>query len=342
MTSVVKPSDICSYEDSPWRTEFWLGREYEDRAERIALAHLLPPRGTRLCEIGAGFGRLADFYRGYEHVILLDYSRSMLREARERLSDARFVFVAADLYNLPLADSALDTAVTVRVLHHVADIPRAFAEIERVVRPQGAYVLEYANKRHLKAILRYWLRSFAKIADPPADRQSRDPQRDPAGSLAGRSATPSGDKPSTERSERVHSPSPFTLEPLEFARLNFDFHPRYIEANLREVNLIAQKQRAVSMFRISMLKRVVPANLLASFDGILQSPISNLQLSPSIFLRTRSAKPGAPVLNDALWRCVVCGSTDIAETRQALQCRACGHLYPLVDGIIDFKGGREG
>src|SRR5512142_453274 len=115
--------EICDYENSPWRTEFWPGREYEDRAERIALAHMLPPRGTRLCEIGAGFGRLADLYRGYERVILLDYSRSMLQDAHARLgNDPRFSFAAADLYNLPLADSSIDTAVTVRVLHHISDI----------------------------------------------------------------------------------------------------------------------------------------------------------------------------------------------------------------------------
>jgi hypothetical protein len=40
---------ICDYENSPWRTEFWRGRDYEDRAERIAIAKMLPPRGTRLC-----------------------------------------------------------------------------------------------------------------------------------------------------------------------------------------------------------------------------------------------------------------------------------------------------
>lgn len=293
---------ICNYENSPWRTEFWRGRDYEDRAERIALARLLPPRGTRLCEIGAGFGRLADFYLGYDQIILIDYARSMLQEARERiLGDSRFTvyasrfrFVAADLYNLPLADSALDTVVTVRVLHHVADIPRAFAEIARVARPNGTYVLEHANKRHIKAILRYWLK---------------------------------------------RGPSPFTLEPLEFVKLNFDFHPRYIADNLRAVNFVAQERRAVSMFRITALKRVMPANILAALDGVLQSPISNLNLSPSIFIHAQSQKSGAPILNDALWRCVACGSTDIAEARDVLTCRACGRAYPIVDGIIDFKLG---
>ena len=288
------PPDICDYENSPWRTEFWRGRDYEDRAERIALGRMLPPRGVRLCEIGAGFGRLADFYRGYERVILLDYSRSMLRDAVERLrGDPRFVFVAADLYNLPLADNALDTAVTVRVLHHVADIPRAFAEIARVVRPQGTYVTEFANKRHLKAILRYAL---------------------------------------THR-----APNPFTLEPHEFVKLNFDFHPRYITENLRAVNFVVQDKRAVSTFRVALLKRSVPARFLAALDGLLQHPTSNFQVSPSIFFRAQSRKPGAPALNASLWRCPVCGSTDLAESRDALTCRACSRAYPIVDGIVDFK-----
>lgn len=146
------------YEGSRWREEFWRGREYEDRVERIAITHLLPPTGKRLVEIGAGFGRLADLYRGYERVILLDYARSMLKDARDRLGDdPRFTFVAADLYNLPFATNALDTALTIRVLHHVANIPAAFAEIARTVRPGGVYLTDFANKRHLKALVKYHL-----------------------------------------------------------------------------------------------------------------------------------------------------------------------------------------
>lgn len=149
---------VCDYEGSRYRTEFWegQGREYEDAVERIALQHLLPPVGKRLIDVGAGFGRLADLYRGYEQVILLDYSRSLLREARERLGDERYIYVAANLYELPLADASVDTVVTVRVLHHVQDLGAAFQQFARVLRPGGIYTLEFANKRHLKAILRYW------------------------------------------------------------------------------------------------------------------------------------------------------------------------------------------
>lgn len=295
MFSVISVAkNICSYENSAWREEFWRGRAYEDRAERLALKNLLPPRGARLVEIGAGFGRLAEFYSGYERVILLDYAQTMLQDARARWhNDPRFIFVAADLYNLPLADAALDTVVTVRVLHHVADIPRAFAEIARVVRPEGAYVLEFANKRHLKARVRYALNRNA--------------------------------------------PNPNTLAPYEFVKLNFDFHPRFIAENLRAVNLAIESQRAVSTFRVAALKRVVPPKILAALDGVLQSPLARFEITPSIFLRTQSVKSGAPALNRALWRCVACGSSAMVESREALRCDKCQRVYPIVDGIIDFK-----
>lgn len=155
---------ICNYEGTSYRARFWegQGRDYENLAERVALQRLLPPAGRRLAEIGAGFGRLADLYTGYQQVILLDYATSGLKEARERLGEGgRFVYVAANLYHLPLAAASLDTALTVRVLHHVADVPGALREVGGALRSGGAYVLEYANKRNLKAIARYVARRQA-------------------------------------------------------------------------------------------------------------------------------------------------------------------------------------
>ena len=50
---------VIDYEGSKYSTEFWnQAREYEDRAERIAIKAMLAPRGRRLIEIGAGAGIL--------------------------------------------------------------------------------------------------------------------------------------------------------------------------------------------------------------------------------------------------------------------------------------------
>lgn len=148
------------YEGSEYRTEFWegQGREYEDAAERIALRHLLPPTSRRVVELGAGFGRLANLYAPYEQVVLLDYSRSLLEDARQRWGhDPRFVFVVGNVYDLPFADSAFDTVVMVRVLHHLVEPQSALREMQRILASGGELILEYANKRNLKAILRYLL-----------------------------------------------------------------------------------------------------------------------------------------------------------------------------------------
>jgi ubiquinone/menaquinone biosynthesis C-methylase UbiE len=151
---------ICDYEDSSYRSDFWegQGREYEDLAERIALRRLLPPTGQRLIDIGGGFGRLSEFYERFQQVVLLDYSRSLLREAQSRLGrGGRMTYVAASFYAMPFAGASFDGAMMVRVMHHVERVGDLLREVSRVLAGSGTFVLEYANKRHLKSMLRYAL-----------------------------------------------------------------------------------------------------------------------------------------------------------------------------------------
>jgi len=153
---------ICNYEDTDYHRDFWKGqgRDYEDLAERIALRRLLPQTGRRLVDLGGAFGRLSEFYAGYEQVVLLDYSRSLLHQAQARLGrDGRIVYVAANLYALPFADSAFDVAMMVRVMHHVEDVPAALTEVGRCLTGSGTFVLEFASKRHVKSIVRHALRA---------------------------------------------------------------------------------------------------------------------------------------------------------------------------------------
>ncbi|MBC7811189.1 MAG: class I SAM-dependent methyltransferase [Burkholderiales bacterium] len=158
---VMRPqANICDYEGSNYRTEFWenTGRAYEDQVERIALRRLLPTQGRRLLEVGAGFGRLTNEYHGYDQVVLLDYSLSQLQYAQEHLGRSpRFVYVAVDAYHLPFRAGVFDGASMIRVIHHMADPRAVLSEIRRVMTPGGTFILEHANKRNLKAILRHAL-----------------------------------------------------------------------------------------------------------------------------------------------------------------------------------------
>jgi SAM-dependent methyltransferase len=156
-----RPS-ICDYEGSNYRTEFWenQGRDYEDKAERVALRRLMPRRGKRVLEIGAGFGRLSSEYlAAYDQVVLLDYSFSQLEYAREQLgSSDKFVYVAADAYALPFKAAQFDGVSMVRTIHHMQNVQLAVRQVARVLTDEGVFLLEHANKQNLKAILRYALK----------------------------------------------------------------------------------------------------------------------------------------------------------------------------------------
>ena len=145
--------------DLAYRDEFWRERDYEDLCDRIAIRALLPPSGQRLIEVGAGFGRLVDEYRGYREVVLFDSSAALLGAGRERLgTDPRLEFVLGDAHSLPFPDATFDTVICVRVAHHFAEAGSVFREFARVLRPGGTLVLEFANKRHLKSVVKHAIR----------------------------------------------------------------------------------------------------------------------------------------------------------------------------------------
>ena len=290
------PRPLCDYEGSRYRTEFWegQGRDYEDLTERAAIRQLLPPHGQRIAHLGAGFGRMSNELGGYEQVIVLDYSRTMLCDAQERLgTDGRFIYVAADIYHLPLADGCCDAALMERVIHHMADVPAALAQIRSILAPGAPFVLEYASKRNLKAILRYWLK-----------RQDW---------------------------------SPFDLEPVEFVKLNFDFHPRYMARCLVEAGFETRRQLALSYFRMELLKRRLPTSLLVTLDRLLQPTGQIAPYSPSVFtLNTATGTTPPAALDGPMFKCLNCGGA-LHEDGDTVICEQGDGRWAIRDGIYDFK-----
>ncbi|MGD8454775.1 MAG: class I SAM-dependent methyltransferase [Anaerolineales bacterium] len=153
-----KEPRVCDYEGSDYQTRFWEqgGRAYEDQVEAIALKRLLPPSGKLMLEVGAGAGRNTPRYQGFERVVLMDYSLTQLQQAQAGLGRGeRYIYVAADVYRLPFMPGLFDAATMIRVLHHMEDAPRALAQIRAVLQQDAIFILEFANKQHLKAIFRY-------------------------------------------------------------------------------------------------------------------------------------------------------------------------------------------
>lgn len=151
---------VCNYEGSDYQTSFWdqSDRAYEDGAEAVALRRLLPKGGQRMLELGAGAGRNTPRYQGFEQIVLVDYSSTQLAQARQRLGESeRFRFVAADIYKLPFGPGSFDAATMIRTLHHMAEPRLALAQVRASLAGGATFILEYANKQNLKAILRYAL-----------------------------------------------------------------------------------------------------------------------------------------------------------------------------------------
>ncbi|MCA9941334.1 MAG: class I SAM-dependent methyltransferase [Anaerolineales bacterium] len=287
---------VCDYEGSDYRTRFWegQGRDYEDQVERLALRRLMPPTGTTLIEIGAGFGRLADEYHGYRQVVLFDYSRTLLREARAYLGDdPRFVYVAGNWYQMPFVAGLFQTIVQVRTIHHAANVPALLTELARIAHPGGHYILEFANKHNLKAIARYWLR-----------RQTW---------------------------------SPFTLEPVEFAALNYDFHPDWMRQKLRQAGFRPGPPLTVSHFRIPLLKKSLPTSWLVSLDRLVQPTGRWWQLAPSVFVPSRHPATGPAAVPGSFFACPDCGAPLGSVGLGELTCPGCDCVWGVRDGLYDFK-----
>ena len=287
---------ICSYEGSDYQSSFWEqgGRAYEDQVEAIALRRLLPPAGKLLLELGAGAGRNTPRYHGFERIVLLDYSLTQLEQAQARLGcDERYVYVAADVCRLPFVEGLFDAATMIRVLHHLIDPLGALQQIRQVLQPGAIFILEFANKHNLKAILRYWIK-----------RQSW---------------------------------SPFTLEPVEFAALNFDFHQKTVKAWLSQADFVVERLLTVSHFRVGLLKRWLPLKMLVALDSLLQWTGNAWQLSPSVFVRCKSGARTAIAQPGSFFRCLDCGSDRLNGTSEYLECQACGKHWLIRGGIYDFR-----
>ncbi len=291
-----KGHPVCDYEGSDYQEQFWESGErlYEDRVEGVALRKLLPPMGKRMLEVGAGAGRNVTRYSGFQHITLVDYARSQLELAQERLGrEDRYLFVVADAYHLPFAEGVFDCATMIRTLHHLVDPLLALQQIGNVLQSGEVFILEFANKRNLKAILRWMVR-----------RQDWNP---------------------------------FRRGPIEFATLNYNFHPEDIRTWLGEAGFKVERQLTVSHFRLAWLKRWVPLKLLVGLDSILQGSGKWWQYTPSVFIRSMAAGERKSLGASAFWRCPVCGSLALEEGEKGLICQGCARIWSFRDGIYDFR-----
>jgi SAM-dependent methyltransferase len=121
---------------------------------RWLFAQMALPAQANVLEVGCGVGSLWSANReliplGWQ-MTLSDRSPAMVQEAARRIgANPQFTFATADVAALPYADASFDAVIAHFMLYHVPDLPRAFWEIHRVLRPRGAFFAATNGPRHM-------------------------------------------------------------------------------------------------------------------------------------------------------------------------------------------------
>ncbi|MEQ8842665.1 MAG: class I SAM-dependent methyltransferase [Acidimicrobiales bacterium] len=124
----------------------WWQREFTDGVDPEYVEQIIPLAREHL----AGFGRVLDVGTGEgqiaralaadgAEVVGLDPTTSQIRMAIDRSGGPAYSLAGAD--GLPIRDASVDAVVVCLVFEHVDGLDEALAEVARVLRPGGRFVL---------------------------------------------------------------------------------------------------------------------------------------------------------------------------------------------------------
>ncbi len=238
---------VCDYAGYDYKKEFWeaKNRLYEDLCERQTVRKLFALSGVKpkvWMDAGCGFGRMFEAYDSYaDHFILFDYAQHLLDQAAQTLKTEKSIrFVQGNLMEMPLEDSCTDVVMSVRTMHHLDKPEKFFAEAWRVLNPNGVFIFEIPNQRHILNIVRFLL-------------------------------------------GKLHA-NPFSYQQFQLNKAYFNYHPSYILPLLEKQGFKIQKTVSTSFFRSAVLKKLFPASFLVASDLFLQSVLSWVYLTPSVYV----------------------------------------------------------
>jgi len=305
-----RKSDYESYDYS----KFWEDdrRSYEDKAERMALRRLIAGverKDQIFFDIGCGYGRLFYEYKDFETIILVDYSLNNLKNARDRIE--RFLkntpeklssvyFIAADATSLPVKSNCADTILTVRVIHHLDNPEKYFDEIARILKRKGLFFLEFANKRNLKNILRFFIRRM--------------------------DASPFNLKPS-QVGETILNFHPDYISDL-LKKRSFTIKKSISVSNFR-LNLLKKFPGTKTLLFFEKIYQRFFSWVLVGPSIFLKSVLN--KTGPEDTSRNKMTS-----LEDILI-CTYCGKDSLILDENKVKCKNCGRIFLREDGIYDFK-----
>jgi demethylmenaquinone methyltransferase/2-methoxy-6-polyprenyl-1,4-benzoquinol methylase len=120
------------------RTNSVLTLGYDRRWREMTRRALDTVPGERVLDLAAGTGVSTAAFAGTgAWCVAADFSRGMLWRGRGR----KLPMVAADAMSLPFADDSFDVVTVSFGIRNFHDLPAAFREMHRVVRPGGRMVI---------------------------------------------------------------------------------------------------------------------------------------------------------------------------------------------------------
>jgi len=236
-------------------TKYWVGREYENAAEEIAIRRLLKGKHFKSAvDIGGGYGRLCPLLEEYsDQVTLAEPSTKQLGIAKHFLAKHKAVkLVKLDPSKYNFADESVNLLTMVRVMHHLPNPNPEFRELHRILSTDGYLVLEIANSAHFLNKIRSIVK-FRKISDDPIDIRTRG----------------------NRNSETV----PFV-----------NHNPKTVIKELAHNGFKVEKILSVSNLRNPAIKKLVPTSVLLSVEKVSQPLLAKSFFGPSIFLLVKKAK----------------------------------------------------
>jgi ubiquinone/menaquinone biosynthesis C-methylase UbiE len=288
---------------------YWENREYENSAEHMVLNKLLEnSHGDWFIDIGGSYGRLADTYADkYKNCIILDYSLKTLQKNYDLITKKypNCILIAANAYKMPFKKEVFDGGLMVRVLHHIENQKDYFEEVARVLKEDGIYIQEFANKIHIKARIKAFLNRDKSIKDTK-------PYQQPCINLEGAAG-----------------------EGVSF----LNYHPEYIKDLMVESGFEIEEKQGCSYLRIPLLKKILGVKVLLIIEKLFQNLFKNSNIPPSIFFKTEldTGKEGDKYKRlDEILVCPECNSSlDIHNN--AATCTKCNKKYIKENSVWDFR-----
>lgn len=136
------------YDDLRWTSP---GGKYTHGVQKNIIQTMLGNiSGLDVLEIGAGTGRFTqELLEQCRTVTAFDVSESMIDKLKERFKshpyNNKLAYVIGDARDISLAASSVDIVLCVNCISHIPDFKNVYAEVYRVLRENGKFILNFPN-----------------------------------------------------------------------------------------------------------------------------------------------------------------------------------------------------